>query len=232
MQNFYGQLLEHDLNPFLLFDSSGKVKSYNKEAEFLLNFVSVKELFELAVSNASVSFGFNHKYLSLKYNKQTYYGILVGYVNDDELALRLYKEVSNHTNVINNDQLKLVNIYSLIDLSKNSTLLNSDLKIQKLYDISIPEVKININDFLLCLNDCFTLFKNEKNISLSVYIKIGEYEIINKKKCKIIALEFQSNSIINIKKHNEVTLELKAKKANANIFFEQNALKLELPIIL
>jgi len=230
--NFYEQLLEHDLNPFLLFDSNGKVKSYNKEAEFLLNFVSVKELFELAVSNASVSFGFNHKYLTLKYNKQTYYGILVAYVNDDELALRLYKEVSNHANIINNDKLKLVNIYSLIDLSKNSTLLNSSLKIKELYDISIPEVKININDFLLCLNDCFSFFKNEKDISLCVHIKIGEYEIINEKKCKIIALEFQSNSKINLEKHDEVILEQKAKKANTNIFFEQNALKLELPMIL
>ncbi len=232
MKDFYEQLLEHDLNPFLLFDSSGKVKSYNKEAEFLLNFVSVKELFELAVANASVSFGFKHKYLSLKYNKQTYYGILVGYINDDELALRLYKEVSNHANVINNDQLKLVNIYSLIDLSKNSTLLNSTLQIKELYDISIPEVKININDFLLCLNECFTLFAKEKNISLNVHIKIGEYEIINTKKCKIISLEFQSPNKLKLDKSFETTLETKAKKANTNIFFEQNSVKLELPMIL
>lgn len=232
MKDFYEQLLEHDLNPFLLFDSSGKVKSYNKEAEFLLNFVSVKELFELAVANASVSFGFQHKYLSLKYNKQTYYGILVGYINDDELALRLYKEVSNHANVINNDKLKLVNIYSLIDLSKNSTLLNSDLQIKELYDISIPEVKININDFLLCLNECFTLFKNEKKISLIVQIKIGEYEIINNKKCKIISLEFQADHKLQLDKSFENTLEVKAKKANTNIFFVQNTIKLELPMIL
>lgn len=232
MKDFYEQLLEHDLNPFLLFDSNGKVKSYNKEAEFLLNFVSVKELFELAVSNASVSFGFNHQYLSLKYNKQTYYGILVGYVNDDELALRLYKEVSNHANVINNEKLKLVNIYSLIDLSKNSTLLNSKLKIQELYDISIPEIKININDFLLCLNECFSIFKNKEQVSLLVHIKIGEYEIINTKKCKIISLEFQMQDVLKLDKSFETTLEIKAKKANTNIFFEQNGLKLELPMIL
>ena len=232
MQNFYEQLLEHDLNPYLLFDASGKVKSYNKEAEFLLNFVSVKELFELAVANASVSFGFNHHYLHLKYNKQTYYGILVGYVSDDELALRLYKEVSNHANVINNDKLKLVNIYSLIDLSKNSTLLNTNLKLNELYDISIPEMKININDFLLCINDCFSIFKEEENISLVVQIKIGEYEIINTKKCKIVSLEFQSKNPLGLDKNSELTLEMKAKKANTNIFFEQKAIKLELPMIL
>jgi hypothetical protein len=232
MENFYEQLLEHDLNPFLLFDSHGKVKSYNKEAEFLLNFVSVKELFDLAVANASVSFGFNHKYLTLKYNKQSYYGILVGYINDDELALRLYKEVSNNANVINNEKLKLVNIYSLIDLSKNSTLLNSDLKIKELYDISIPEIKLNINDFLLCLNDCFALFHDTRKISLTIHIKIGEYEIINNKKCKIIALEFRSNEPLQLNNSQESALEIKAKKANTNIFFEQKAIKLELPMIL
>lgn len=232
MKNFYEELIEHDLNPYLLFDSNGKVKSYNKEAEFLLNFVSVKELFDLAVSNASINFGFKHEYISLKYNKQSYYAILVGYASEDEIALRLYKVVSNHTNTINNDKLKLVNIFSLIDLSKNSTLLSSKLEINELYDISIPEIKLNINDFLLCLNDCFLLFKDEKEISLQVQIKIGEYEIINKEKCKIIALEFVSNNKIILEQDFEASLEHKAKKANVNLFYSHNKLKLELPMFI
>ena len=228
MKNFYEQLLENDLNPYILFDSNGKIKSYNKEAEFLLNFVGVKELFDLAVSNASLNFGFNHKYVSLKFNKLNFHAILVGYANDDEIALRLYKSVSNEANVINDEKLKMVNIFSLIDLSKSSTLLNSDLEIDELYDISIPDMKININDFLLCLNDCFLLFYKEKKITLQVQIKTGEYEIINKKKYKIALIEF----IADHKIESSMELELKAKKANANIFFSQNKLKLEVPIIL
>lgn len=232
MKDFYEQLIEHDLNPYLLFNSNGKVKSYNKEAEFLLNFVSIKELFELAVSNASLSFGFHHKYISLKYNKQSYYAILVGYANDDEIVLRLYKVVSNNTHTITNEKLKLVNIFSLVDLSKNSTLIHSQLDINELYDISIPEIKVNINDFLLCLNECFTIFKDNKRISLQVSIKIGEYEIINKKKCKIVALEFISEENLSFEKNLEYDLERKALKANANIFFNYNSIKLELPMIL
>ena len=139
MKDFYEELIEHDLNPYLLFDSNGKVKSYNKEAEFLLNFVSIKELFELAVENASLNYGFSQKYISLKYNKQSYYAILVGYANEDEIALRLYKVVSNQISTINNDKLKLVNIFSLIDLSKSSTLLNSDLKIDEIGRASCRE---------------------------------------------------------------------------------------------
>lgn len=228
MKNFYEQLLENDLNPYILFDSNGKIKSYNKEAEFLLNFVSVKELFDLAVANASINFGFSQKYVNLKFNKLNFYAILVGYANDDEIALRLYKSVTNETTVINDEKLKMVNIFSLIELSKSSTLLDSDLKIDELYDISIPDMKININDFLLCLNDCFKLFANDEKITLQVQIKIGEYEIINKKKYKIAMLEFAADRKIN--PINE--LEIKAKKANANIFFNQNKIKLEVPIIL
>lgn len=232
MKNFYEQLMEHDLNPYLLFDANGKVKSYNKEAEFLLNFVSIKELFELAVSNASLNFGFSHKYISLKYNKQSYYAILVGYANDDEIALRLYKVVSNSTHTITDEKLKLVNIFSLIDLSKSSTLLHSKLSINELYDISIPEIKININDFLLCLNECFAIFKEKKNISLQVYIKTGEYEIINQKKCKIVTLEFISDENLSFDKNYIINLENKALKSNTNIFFDHNSIKLELPMIL
>jgi len=228
LQNFYEELIDNDLNPYLLFNSNGKLKSYNKEAEFLLNFVTIKELFELAISNASVTFGFNQKYISLKYNKQSYYAILVGYINDDEIALRLYKVVSNQTTTINSAKLKLVNIFSLIDLSKKTTLLHSNLQIDELYDISIPEMKININDFLLCLNECFLYFVNDDKISLQVQIKIGEYEVIENKKYKIVAIEF----ITNRKLQSNETLEQMAIKANANIFINQNRLKLELPIIL
>jgi len=228
MENIYEQLIEYDLNPYFLFHSNGKIKSYNKEAEFLLNFVGVKELFDLAVSNATQDFGFSQKYISLKYNKQSYYAIVVGYINEEEIALRLYKVVSNKMNTINNNKLKMVNIFSLIDLSKTSTLLNSNLKIDELYDVSIPELKININDFLLCLNDCFNLFVDDKEITLQVHIKIGEYEIINNTKYKIVAIEFKTNRDIKI----DNSLDEKAANANINIFTNKNKLRLELPIIL
>jgi len=228
VKNLYEQLIEYDLNPYFLFHSSGKIKGYNKEAEFLLNFVGIKELYELAVSNASVDFGFSQKYISLKYNKQSYYAILVGYIHEDEIALRLYKVVSNKATTINNDKLKLVNIFSLIELSKTSTLLSSNLKIDELYDISIPEIKININDFLLCLNDCFCLFMNDKNLTLQVQIKIGEYEIIKNTKYKILSIEFATSRDIDV----DTNIEQKATRANANTFFNKNKLRLELPIIL
>lgn len=228
MTNFYEQLLEYDLNPYFVFNSNGRIKSFNKEAEFLLNYVSVKELFQLAVDNASLDFGFSQKYISLKFNKHSYYAILVGYTSDEEIALRLYKVVSNQSNSINNGKLKLVNIFSLIELSKNTTLLSSNIKINEVYDVSLPEMKININEFLLCLNDCFKYFETDDKITLKVQIKVGEYEIVNNEKHKIVSLEFIADREVSVSS----ALEEKASKANANIFFTQNKLKLELPIIL
>jgi len=228
MTNFYEKLLEYDLNPYFVFNSNGRIKSFNKEAEFLLNYVSVKELFQLAVDNASKDFGFAQRYIPLKFNKHSYYAILIGYVSEEEIALRLYKVVSNQSNTINSGKLKLVNIFSLIELSKNTTLLNNPIKINEIYDISLPEMKININEFLLCLNDCFKYFENDTEITLKVRMKVGEYEVVNNKKYKIIALEFSANHIIQ---YNQL-LEEKAAKANANVFFSHNKMKVELPIIL
>ena len=227
MINFYEKLLEYDLNPYFIFNSNGRITKFNKEAEFLLNYVSVKELFQLAVDNASQDFGFSQKYIPLKYNKHSYYAILVGYMSDEEIALRLYRVVSNQANTINSGTLKLVNIFNLIELSKNTTLIDSDIKITEIYDISLPEMKLNINEFLLCLNDCFKYFKDDEEITLKVRMKIGEYEIIDNNKYNIIAIEFVANHEVEIIE----ALEEKASKANTNIFFNRNKLKLELPII-
>lgn len=228
MINFYEKLLEYDLNPYFIFNSQGRVIKFNKEAEFLLNYVGVKELFQLAVDNASQDFGFSQKYIPLKYNKHLYYAILVGYMSEDEIALRLYRVVSNQPSTLNSEELKLVNIYNLIELSKNTTLIDSELKIDEIYDISLPEMKLNINEFLLCLNDCFKYFENDKEITLKVRMKIGEYEVIDNNKYNIIEIEFLTNREVE----QSEALEKKATKANANIFFHQNTLKLELPIIL
>ncbi len=228
IDNFYNLLLENDLNPFVLFNSNGKMKDFNKEAEFLFNNASPKELYELAVSHASLSFGFNRKFISLKYGKSSYYAILVGYINDDEIALRLYKEVSTKDELLSIQDIELVNIFSLIELSKSTTLLQSDVIIKEIYDVSIPEIKININQFLLTLNECFELFKDNKSLDLRVYIKIGEYEMINEKKYQVASIEFVSNDEILISK----SLTQKALKAHINIFIDNHTLTLDFPIIL
>jgi hypothetical protein len=228
-KNIYKILIDNDLNPFLLFNSNGKLIDFNAEAEFLLNLVSYKELFDLALTYASKSYGINKKYLQLSYNKSRYYAISVSYINDDEIALRLFKVVcSQKEEFVLKDNVKSVNIYSLIELSKNTTFIQQKINIKEIYDISIPELKININNFLVILNECFGLYLKEKELTIKVSIKTGEYEVINNIKYKILCIEFLSK-----KRDIEVSSKLKqnATKSKINTFFENNTLKLELTIM-
>jgi nitrogen-specific signal transduction histidine kinase len=224
----YEELLEHDLNPFILFDGDGKIKNFNKEAEFLLNFVSPKELFDLTVSYASKTFGFRREFINITYEKQSFYAILVGYMSDDEIILRLYKEVSSSkTTKLDDNNLKETNLFTLIELSKSTTLLGCNLIIEEVYDVSIPLIKLNVNDFLLCINNIFEQLKNQKNITLKVHIKTGEYEVINNKKYKIIAIDFIAKE--------KVEFYPLTNKVNKNeimqLLHKNNTIKLELPLI-
>ena len=226
--NFYVNMIENDLNPFILFDSNGRMKDFNKEAEFVFNFVKPKELYDLAVSHASVSFGFTNKFITLVYGKLKFYAILVGYINDDEIGLRLYKAVCTEDEINMNQDIELTNIFALIELSKNTTLIQSDVVIEETYDISIPEIKVNINAFILTLNECFEQFKNNKTLKLKVGIKIGEYEVIDNNKYQVASIEFLSNNKLILDKQ----LKDKAYRANINIFVDGNILKLDFPMIM
>ena len=225
--NIYEQLIEEDLNPFILFNSNGKVLNFNKEAEFLFNYVETKELFNLALTHASSTFGFKKEFINLKYQKQSFYALLVGYIDDDEIVLRLYKEVIPIVPINIDDTFQFSNIYELIDLSKNTTLLDSDLKLDELYDTSLPEIKININMFLLNLNAIFEHVKNKKQIQIKVHIKIGEYEIIDGKKRNMLAIDFIGNDKMNFS--DKMTND--NQKSKITIFDKENMISMEVPLI-
>jgi hypothetical protein len=226
--NIYEMILEEDLNPFVLFNSNGKVINFNKEAEFLFNFVSPKELFNLSLTYASPSFGFKKKFISLRYQKQSFYAVLVGYINDDEIILRLYKEVQPIVPINIDATFKLVNLYELIDLSKNTNLIDSSVQLEEVYDTSLPDLKLNINSVLLTLNSIFIQIKNQDNVKIRVHIKIGEYEIINTKKCNIVSIDFICKTNI------EFIEEMRKQNKNSKIslFHKNNIISMEIPLIL
>ena len=222
--NFYEELIENDLNPFILFNSNGKMKNFNKEAEFLFNFATPKELFDLAVSYASTTYGFKREFITLKYDKQSFYAILVGYINEDEIALRLYKEVSIQEPIKIDNNFQETNLFTLLELSKSTTLINSNLKIEEIYDVSIPELKLNINQFLVSMNSIFEQLVSLEQITLKVFIKTGEYEIIDNKKFNLINIEFTSNE--------KIIFENLHTSNTTNVFFSKNKIKVEIPLII
>jgi len=229
INNLHKQILENDLNPFMVFDTNGGLKDFNKEAEFLFSYVLPKELFDLAIANASKSYGTQKKFIPLSYDKLKFYAILVNYLDDEYIALKLYKEVCNEEQIVYDDkQLEYVNIFSLIELSKTTNLLQYDIKLSEDYDISIPEIKLYVNDLLISLNDIFLLLTKNKKLNIKVFIKIGEYEIIEQKKHQIIAIEFIANNI------QPLTTEIlkRARNIYANIYIKDDKLTLDFPMIL
>jgi len=226
--NFYKSFINESINPFILFDNNGKIIDCNYEAEIVLNYVKQKELFELALSNSPHNFGFKNSYIHLKYGKSSYYAILVGYVDDQYLGLELYRHINLEKEISKIEDVELVNMFSLLEISRNTTINTQITKIKEIYDTSIPELKVNINNFLITINECFKLFAKSEELTIKVSLKIGEYEIIDSKKYNIVNILYTSNTNIHVKQE----LEDLALKAHINLFEVKNGVSLEFPMIL
>ncbi len=228
METFYEEMMEHDLNPFMMFDSAGKLSNYNKEAEFLLSYVSSREIYDLAVSNAPLSFGFKRSFVSLHYERNTFFAILVGYLDEEKLGIQLYKEVCDSVKHQEDTKRTEVNIFTLLNLSKNSTLSSSTIIINELYDPSIPDIKLNVEKFLNLLNHSFRLYQEAEELSLKVFLKIGETMILDDKKYPICSVKFQSYDT-TIK--DTSVLFTKAKEAGVSLFAKDDSIMIEFPLI-
>jgi len=228
MQEFYEEMMEHDLNPFMMFDSGGKLSKYNKEAEFLLSYVSSREIYDLAVSNAALSFGFKRSFVSLHYERNIFYAILVGYLDEDRLGIKLYKEVNDSVKLPTDTEKTEVNIFTILNLSRNSTLSQSSVVINELYDPSIPDIKLGVEKFLNLLNHIFREYEKAEELSIKVFLKIGETMVLDDKKYPICSIKFQSYDT-NIKDTNP--LFSKAKEAGVSLFAKGDFIMIEFPLI-
>ncbi|MCG3720764.1 hypothetical protein L5F50_16305, partial [Aliarcobacter butzleri] len=89
--NFFENWVEMDLNPILSFSSNAKILYSNSEAQFLLNRIKPKEIFDLALTYAPKTFGALTSYIDLTMQNYTFYAITVMYENDEEIHVKLYK---------------------------------------------------------------------------------------------------------------------------------------------
>ncbi len=222
------RFLEDDLNPFIIFSSSGKLLRYNLEAEYLLSFASQKELYLLALNHAPQNFGTKVSQTNLRFDRYTFCALLVGYISDEEIGIRLYKEMKNSVLKIRKDNLTTVNIYTLLQLSKNSVLSNSKLKVSESFDPTIPEVKLNVEKFLKLLNRVFEEYLNLKEIDIRVSLKIGRNILIDGKSYSLcnIAILCEETKI-----QNSDILHALANEANVMVIIKKNKVIVEFPII-
>ena len=225
--SFFEEWVELDLNPILSFSSSSKIIYSNSEAQFLLNRIKQKELFDLALSYAPKTFGALTSYIDLPIKNYTFYAITVMYENEDEIHMKLYKSAMvKKENNLNIKNINVSNIFTLVDLAISSNKIKTNINFHKNYDPSIPEFKLDASVFIKTLNQIFESLKDNKNVSCSILLKIGEYIKINERKYSLVSivissLEKNNFSKINIKENNSFILTL-----------NEDNITIDLPLIL
>ena len=225
--SFFEEWIELDLNPILSFSSTSKIIYSNSEAQFLLNRIKQKELFDLALSYAPKTFGAQTSYIDLNIKNYTFYAITVMYENEDEIHMKLYKSAMvKKENTLNIKNINVTNIFTLVDLAISTSKIKTDINFIKNYDPSIPEFKFDASSFIKTLNQIFDAFKGNKNVSCSILLKIGEYIKIDEKKYSLISVEISTDkendfSSLNIKENNSFILTK-----------DDNKITIDLPLIL
>ena len=225
--SFFEEWVELDLNPILSFSSSSRILYSNSEAQFLLNRIKPKELFDLALTYAPKTFGALTSYIDLTIKNYTFYAITVTYQNEDEIHMKLYKSAMvKKESKLNIKNINSTNIFTLVDLAISTSKIKTNINFIKNYDPSIPEFKLDASSFIKTLNQTFEAFSKRKNVSCSILLKIGEYIKIDGKKYSLISVEISSNenadfSTFTIKDNNSFIVTL-----------EENKITIDLPLIL
>ena len=224
---FFEEWVEADLNPIISFSSSSKIIYSNSEAQFLLNRIKQKELFDLALAYAPKTFGALTSYIDISIKNYTFYAITVMYQNEDEIHMKLYKSAMvKKENNLNIKNINVSNIFTLVDLAISSNKIKTNINFHKNYDPSIPEFKLDASVFIKTLNQIFESLKDNKNVSCYILLKIGEYIKINERKYSLVSivissLEENNFSKINIKENNSFILTL-----------NEDNITIDLPLIL
>jgi len=223
---FEQQWIEYDYNPFILFNSSGKVISLNAEAQFLLGSVSMEELFNLATAYANVSFGFKTTFLELHFGRYKFFAITVGYESDEEIGIKLYQFPSFKLNKPK-PVGELANIYTLVDLCIATYLINSKVIFDKDFDPTIPEVVIDSNSFIKILNKVYGCYENNEKILTKIFYRVGEHIKFDDKKYSIFSVEVSAKNLIQ-----ERVAELKAFSSDKNFYIDfQKKITINIPMI-
>lgn len=226
--DFYEKFIEYDYNPFILFDKNGKVIGVNQEAQYLLGSVCANELYQLALSYANSTYGFKTTFVDLEFEKFKFFAVCVGYENDEEIGIRLYRYPEPKIESIEESDTEFVNIYALIDLCISANATKTKIKFIKDIDPTLPEIKMNTQKFIKLLNTIFEKFSVSKNIEIKLFIKIGEYIKISNKKYTLFAISISDE---NYKKDDLEKLKNLAHSINSYLDFSSKSITINIPMI-
>jgi hypothetical protein len=210
---FEQQWIEYDYNPFILFNSNGKIISVNSEAQFLLGSTTPSSLFELAQSYASISFGFKTTFIELVYGRYKFFGVTVGYEDEDKIGLKLYQTPTFKLN-IKKPEGELINIFTITDLCISSNSITSTINYTKDYDPTISEIIVDSNKLIKFLNKMYDCVQDNETINTKVFYRVGEHIKFDGKKYGIFSISINAK---NIDKEKVYELETIGEKYNFHL---------------
>ena len=226
--DFYEKWLEYDYNPWILFDSNGRVKTLNQEAQFLLAEVTANEIFELAVTYANQSYGFKTTMMDLEFGRYEFFGIMVGYEDSENIAIRLYQKSPERLHEPHIHKLTSQNIYTLINLSISTSSINRKYEFATILDPAFPEIKIDPETFVKLLNSMIDCIEDNDTVEIKLLLKTGETIKFDDKRYPIFQLSIygEIKPDCNISSIKEL-----ATKINGYIIKKVDHISLEAPLI-
>ncbi len=226
--DFCEKWIEFDYNPYLLFDSNGKILSLNNEAQYLLGYTDAASLFELAITYAKANTGFKTSFIDLEFGRFRFFALMVGYDNEEEIGLRLYQSPAFHYSKPTVEEGDLVNIYTLIDLCISSNSIGRETEYIKELDPTIPEIRLQTERFIKLLNKTYAMHVSSEKIVTKLYFRVGEYIRTEDKKYTLFSIEISSDQIKNNARSDIKNL---AEEMNIFVDFKNESTILNIPLI-
>lgn len=221
---FDQQWIEYDFNPFILFNSNGKIVSLNTEAQYLLGAVEASAIYKIATTYANSSFGFKTTFLELEFGRFKFFGITVGYEDEEQIGIRLYQLPSFQFTAQKPDG-QLVNVYTLIDLCISSNSIGSSTKYLKELDPTIPEIRLHTEIFIKLLNKIYISMANNEKILTRLFFRVGEHIKFEGEKYSLFSIEISAESITrkylpeitHLAEENNLFIDQKENKITINV---------------
>ena len=223
--------IEYDYNPFFVFGPSGEVVYLNRSAELLSGYEPVKTFNDLALSYASIDFGYKTTFMPIGFGKFHFFAITVGYEDEDHIGIKLYQNPGSKENTVEKfKSYEETNIYVLIDIAASiaKSRLNKTV-FKNEFDPSIPEFRLSQNDFTKVLRKAYEGFDPAcAQLTTVLKIKAGEFLYVGGKKYPLIEMSIKGEKRSG---SEDDAIETLAASINIAAHFEPNGISLEIPLV-
>lgn len=222
-------LLDNNNSPFFIFSNEGNVKYYNRSAELLAGIHISQELFKLAVTYASQSFGARTVHLDLTYGADNFYAITVLYESEDELCIYLYRKPRAMIPAdLTLEGYTKTDINILLEANIELFKMKYSNKLTLFTDYSLPKLQMQQNSFSFLLRTILEKCYDANEVDIVLKIKIGESIMLGEKKYPILMLTVKADK--KEERSNE-EIEKMALQNHITTYFQKDVVILEIPCI-